>query len=52
MKYKLPWGAEMPYEELRDLWLANTSNPNKTETAFGFWLEFKIYDGMIREVTE
>lgn len=52
MKYQLPWGVTMTYDELRDLWLAYTNSLRKTETAFGFWLEFKIECGAIREVRE
>lgn len=52
MKYQLPWGAIMTYEQLREFWLANTNNPRKTDTAFGFWLEFKVECGAIKEIKE
>lgn len=50
MKYQLNDGRAMSYDELRDLWYANTHSPKKTDLAFEFWLYFKIECGAIKEV--
>lgn len=50
MKYQLPWGATMTYDELKDWYIMHYHSTN--QLAFEFWLEFKIERGVIREVRE
>jgi hypothetical protein len=50
MKYLLPWGVTMTYDELKDWYIMHYYSTD--ELAFGFWLEFKIECGAIREVRE